>query len=109
MWVALLASTHASTQWSVEPHLVGKLTAAERARWTKKMGLAPNAAARLQEAVDKGLVRRASPSNNTFTIPAAFDAASHWPKCAKLINDVRDQGNCGCCWAFAGAEAASVS
>merc|ERR1712228_511353 len=27
--------------------------------------------------------------------------------CAKIIGDIRDQSNCGCCWAFAGAEAAS--
>ena len=40
-------------------------------------------------------------------IPDSFDSAKEWPKCAKLINDIRDQSNCGCCWAFAGAEAAS--
>jgi cathepsin B len=40
-------------------------------------------------------------------IPESFDSAKQWPKCAKLINDIRDQSNCGCCWAFAGAEAAS--
>jgi cathepsin B len=40
-------------------------------------------------------------------IPQSFDSAKNWPKCAKLINDIRDQSNCGCCWAFAGAEAAS--
>merc|ERR1711862_1072757 len=37
----------------------------------------------------------------------AFDSAENWPKCAKIIGDIRDQSNCGCCWAFAGAEAAS--
>ena len=39
--------------------------------------------------------------------PEAFDSAARWPACAKLIGDIRDQSNCGCCWAFAGAEAAS--
>ena len=39
--------------------------------------------------------------------PEAFDSAARWPECAKLIGDIRDQSNCGCCWAFAGAEAAS--
>mmetsp|Transcript_19554 Transcript_19554/g.60427 ORF Transcript_19554/g.60427 Transcript_19554/m.60427 type:complete len:385 (+) Transcript_19554:159-1313(+) len=40
-------------------------------------------------------------------IPESFDAAEKWPECAAMINDIRDQSNCGCCWAFAGAEAAS--
>ena len=30
-------------------------------------------------------------------IPESFDSAKEWPKCAKLINDIRDQSNCGCC------------
>lgn len=40
-------------------------------------------------------------------IPDSFDSAQHWPNCAKVIGDIRDQSNCGCCWAFAGVEAAS--
>jgi putative ABC transport system ATP-binding protein len=31
---------------------------------------------------------------------------ANWASCAKIIDDIRDQSNCGCCWAFAGAEAA---
>ena len=30
-----------------------------------------------------------------------------FPKCAKVIGDIRDQSMCGCCWAFGTAEAAS--
>jgi len=40
-------------------------------------------------------------------IPDSFDSATNWPKCAKVINDIRDQSMCGCCWAFGGASAAS--
>jgi len=40
-------------------------------------------------------------------IPDSFDSEENWPHCAKIIGDIRDQSNCGCCWAFAGAEAAS--
>merc|ERR1719409_2460392 len=40
-------------------------------------------------------------------IPESFDSEKNWPQCAKVIGDIRDQSNCGCCWAFAGAEAAS--
>ena len=69
---------------------------------------------------------------NGLAIPVAFDSATQWPECAKVIGDIRDQSNCGntlsfypfnlislsfvtnahaslegCCWAFAAAEAAS--
>merc|ERR1711907_700939 len=40
-------------------------------------------------------------------IPDSFDSEQNWPQCAKIIGDIRDQSNCGCCWAFAGAEAGS--
>lgn len=40
-------------------------------------------------------------------LPDNFDSEENWPNCGKLIGDIRDQSNCGCCWAFAGAEAAS--
>lgn len=42
-----------------------------------------------------------------FTIPDSFDSETNWPACAKVISDIRDQSNCGCCWAFGGASAAS--
>lgn len=41
------------------------------------------------------------------SLPDTFDSATNWPECAKVIMDIRDQSNCGCCWAFAGASAAS--
>jgi len=40
-------------------------------------------------------------------IPDSFDSETNWPQCATIIGDIRDQSNCGCCWAFAGASAAS--
>jgi len=40
-------------------------------------------------------------------VPDSFDSETNWPQCAKVIGDIRDQSNCGCCWAFAGASAAS--
>jgi cathepsin B len=42
-----------------------------------------------------------------LTVPAAFDSATNWPECAKVIDDIRDQSMCGCCWAFGAASAAS--
>ena len=40
-------------------------------------------------------------------IPDEFDSETNWPECAKVIGDIRDQSNCGCCWAFGAASAAS--
>ena len=40
-------------------------------------------------------------------LPTSFDSAEKWTNCASMINDIRDQSDCGCCWAFAAAEAAS--
>ena len=31
-------------------------------------------------------------------LPEAFDSEANWPKCAKVIGDIRDQSACGCCW-----------
>ncbi|CAG2115546.1 unnamed protein product [Medioppia subpectinata] len=39
-------------------------------------------------------------------IPESFDAREQWPNCPS-IREVRDQGSCGSCWAFATVEAIS--
>lgn len=39
-------------------------------------------------------------------LPENFDARKQWPKC-KSINLIRDQGECGACWAFGAVEAMS--
>jgi cathepsin B len=45
---------------------------------------------------------------NTFikAAPASFDSRTQWPKCTSL-SEIRDQANCGSCWAFGAAEAMS--
>ncbi|OMJ86897.1 hypothetical protein SteCoe_11446 [Stentor coeruleus] len=39
-----------------------------------------------------------------FTAPSSFDSRTQWPNC---IHPIRDQGQCGSCWAFAASEALS--
>ena len=60
----------------------------------------------LDEAKAKGEVEDFKFSADV-AIPDEFDSATHWPQCAPMIDDIRDQSACGCCWAFASAEAAS--
>jgi cathepsin B len=38
-------------------------------------------------------------------IPEAFDVRTNWPECAAISGHVRDQSNCGSCWAFGSTEA----
>jgi len=64
-------------------------------------------AADIRAAVARGDVAHYVPADATLALPESFDSEEHWKECAKVIGDIRDQSNCGCCWAFAGAEAAS--
>jgi len=40
-------------------------------------------------------------------IPAAFDSRTQWGSMCPSTNEIRDQSNCGSCWAFGAAEAAT--
>ena len=70
-------------------------------------GTSAERAARLRAKVASGLLKFESRRTGGKRLPKNFDSAEHWPSCYKVISDIRDQSNCGCCWAFGTAEAAS--
>jgi cathepsin B len=46
------------------------------------------------------------PLVDATSVPTNFDSRTAWPKCSS-IQEVRDQSNCGSCWAFGAVEAMS--
>ena len=43
--------------------------------------------------------------SSNVTLPTNFDARVQWPECAGVIGFVRDQSDCGSCWAHGTTEA----
>jgi len=52
------------------------------------------------------LPRKVHTSFDIAALPTNFDARTQWPQCPS-IGEVRDQSDCGSCWAFGAVEAAS--
>jgi len=67
------------------------------------MGVTPEAMADRAKYAEENKITNLK----AMDIPESFDSETHWPQCAKVIDDIRDQSACGCCWAFAAASAAS--
>jgi len=68
------------------------------AKTTYKLGVAMDYSKVFrEEAILRVLPINAAP-------PAEFDCRTQWPSCVGDINDIRDQGQCGSCWAVAAAE-----
>jgi len=76
---------------------------------TSRLGLMDEWVQELENAIAQGDVVRWSSSDlgASQDPPESFDSAINWPECAGIIHDIRNQGSCGSCWAFAGTAAAS--
>jgi len=90
--------------WTASPH--PRFAASPPGASKSLCGVKPGWKEHLRAAMERGEVQRFRPTTNR-AVPEEFDSATNWPDCAKIIDDIRDQSNCGCCWAFAAAEAAS--
>jgi cathepsin B len=73
----------------------------------KLCGVKEESLMRLQEARKNGDLTYFEAKAPIQDLPTDFDSEANWPKCAKVIGDIRDQSDCGCCWAFGAASAAS--
>lgn len=62
------------------------------------MGVHPDSKNYLEPPKFMGSIREDLPEN--------FDARTNWPSCP-TIQEIRDQGSCGSCWAFGAVEAMS--
>jgi len=91
-------------QAAISPRFEGQPIGASKSL----LGVKDGAKEYLDNAVRLGAVKK-MPVVMTTDLPTAFDSATNpaWKSCAKIIADIRDQSNCGCCWAFGAASAAS--
>jgi cathepsin B len=72
-----------------------------------KLGVKGDHVADINAKVAAGEINEVKEASPGFRAPDSFDSETNWPQCAKVIGDIRDQSNCGCCWAFGPASAAS--
>ena len=96
-----------------QSHLVSTIEAVNNGNATWKAGLNTRFvgatladARRLLGTFTKGGPELPVVDTVALSLPTDFDARTKWSNC-KTVHEIRDQADCGSCWAFGAAEAAS--
>ena len=84
---SMVSHINSHSQWKASLSWVGDMTVSQAKN--RLLGSLPEYVSRLPIADSSDLYQ---------ILPSAFDSRDNWPGC---ISPIRDQGNCGSCWAFA--------
>jgi len=111
LFAVLLLAAFVVGEQVVNDRLVHTVNSFPGVTWTASME-SPTAHLTREQATKLMGVKEGGPTlphktfGNVYAPPASFDARTQWPSCSS-IKMIRDQSDCGSCWAFGAVETMS--
>jgi cathepsin B len=110
--VAVAAAAPLNTRPAISEDMVSEINSIKGNTWTAGMnsrfeGMSVDEVRTWLGALSGGELLPAREEFANADIPDSFDSRDNWKDCADIIGHIRDQSECGSCWAFGGAEAMS--